>query len=136
MYLVLFFAASGYYFCYSQIPAFKHLADTAELFGLSWTTLPIMFMFFYERIGWKWFNPDLDLAGYWDFVEDQFELLPDGAESYDYSAWGHIKIAQNTAVIRIVDGLTHTRVILRARLIPSKFPVGGRCPASLMRLAE
>jgi len=105
-YLVIFLAASSYYFLYGNLPAFKRLSDTAQLFGISWTILPLLLMLAYEKFGWKWINPEFDFAGYWDFIEDQFDATPDG-EKYDYSAWGHLKIVQNTTSIRIVDGQTH-----------------------------
>ena len=90
IYAVIFLAASSYYFAYQQIPRFKEMYDAAALIsGVSWTLIPITILVAYNNSLWKYFNPQLNPHGYWDFKEEQYALSEQGEELFDYNAWGH-----------------------------------------------
>jgi hypothetical protein len=106
-YISLIFSASSFVLLYNTFPQVKHWTEIAELLGVSWTLLPIGFVLFYNKIGWKYINRHLDFAGYWDFEEEQSEWSGAHGEKHDYVAWGFMRILQDPRSIRMVEGQTH-----------------------------
>lgn len=98
--------ASSYFFLFATFPFVKEWASVITLLGVSWTIIPFSVVLFYEKYGWRYVNRDVDLVGYWDFGEDQFKWDKDGGEAFDYAAWGHMRVVQDTKSIHILDGQT------------------------------
>jgi hypothetical protein len=95
------------FFLLYHVDSFRKWADFGGLIGVTWTILPVLIIFTYEKVLWKCVNPHLDFEGHWSFSEEQYELLPNGEQKLDYTAWGGMKIRQNPYSIAIIEGQTH-----------------------------
>jgi hypothetical protein len=102
-------AAWYYYFYYHYHASERPMFDLFAVLGLTLPGLAYLPVLFYEKIGWRIFNPRLDFDDQWAFIETQNALDGSGRNFVRaYDAWGYMRVDQGIDSIAVVEGQTFT----------------------------
>jgi len=107
VYASIILCAGAYYFALAAVPDAAPIASTASALNLSWTAVPALLIGVYEVVGWRLLNAELDYAGYWEGVEEQYRYDGQKQPTFDYPAWCEMRIRQNVRRLAVVEGRTH-----------------------------